>query len=182
MREFGVLAGGARAVGDLALEGARIGAEVVSRLRPRTSHTCGCEIPPPCWTPISLGSVRSPVCPGGKAVVRLRVTNCGFTPQAVHVSANDTAVSVDPASLTFGPLDQATFILTRELPATAARDDRHPILVAVRGSRDYFFRWTVESSGRNARCSSDLAVDDCPDLIHHWYDHFYCERPRRNQR
>jgi hypothetical protein len=20
-------------------------------------------------------------------------------------------------------------------------------------------------------------VEDCPDLIHHWYDHFYCPRP-----
>jgi hypothetical protein len=19
-------------------------------------------------------------------------------------------------------------------------------------------------------------VDDCPDNIHHWYDHFYCDR------
>jgi hypothetical protein len=20
-------------------------------------------------------------------------------------------------------------------------------------------------------------VEDCPDLLHHWYDHFYCNRP-----
>jgi hypothetical protein len=22
-----------------------------------------------------------------------------------------------------------------------------------------------------------VEVEDCPDLIHHWYDHFYCDRP-----
>jgi hypothetical protein len=22
----------------------------------------------------------------------------------------------------------------------------------------------------------EVEVDDCPDNIHHWYDHFYCER------
>jgi len=23
----------------------------------------------------------------------------------------------------------------------------------------------------------DIEIEDCPDLIHHWYDHFYCPRP-----
>jgi hypothetical protein len=24
---------------------------------------------------------------------------------------------------------------------------------------------------------TEVEIEDCPDLIHHWYDHFYCERP-----
>ena len=29
--------------------------------------------------------------------------------------------------------------------------------------------------------ASELTVEDCPDLVHHWYDHFYCPRPCPNR-
>ena len=44
---------------------------------PMAGRGCGCDIPPPCWMPKELGEVRSHVCAGGTATLRLRVTNCG---------------------------------------------------------------------------------------------------------
>jgi hypothetical protein len=29
---------------------------------------------------------------------------------------------------------------------------------------------------------NEVEINDCPDMIHHWYDHFYCHRHCQDQR
>jgi len=54
------------------------------------------------------------------------------------------------------------------------------VLVWIRGCVDHVVRWTVKSSRRGSDCCHELEIDDCPDYVHHWYDHFYCPRPCRH--
>jgi len=38
-------------------------------------------------------------------------------------------------------------------------------------------RWTIKQTSRGGTCCHEVDIDDGPDYLHHWYDHFYCERP-----
>jgi hypothetical protein len=51
------------------------------------------------------------------------------------------------------------------------------VLVWVRGCHDHYLRWTVTVSTQRGWSDDDVHVEDCPDYVHHWYDHFYCDRP-----
>jgi hypothetical protein len=142
----------------------------------------GCKIPPPCWVPKSLGDVTSAVCPGAAATLRIRVTNCGVGARNVRVEVPGTAddlknISISPPSLTLQPQERGSFSVTATVPPDAPCPNRKEYLVWVRGCYDYYFRWTVISAHRGDKSCHEISVDDCPDLIHHWYDHFYCDRP-----
>lgn len=143
---------------------------------------CGCEIPPPCWLPRELGEIRSRVCAGGTATVRLRVTNCGASPRKVAIEARSDAadVTIEPSTLTLGPLERRTALASLAVPASAAVGDEWEAVLWVRGCRDHALRWTVRVASRAGDCGHVIDVEDCPDLVHHWYDHFYCERPCRH--
>lgn len=171
------LADVARSVGGLIAPGARAGLELLGSIRLPSRTQCGCEIPPPCWVPQPLGDRTTDACPGSKAVLRLHVTNCGFSGRTIKVAATNKAVKVTPASLPLGPLEQGVVILSLEVPEGATKGQTQKSLVFVRGCKDYYLRWTVEVAGDEASCSTDVELEDCPDLVHHWYDHFYCERP-----
>lgn len=169
---------GARMGADMlrAVTASRLASDVGSRVELRG---CTCEIPPPCWVPKSLGEVRSVVCFGGRAVLRLRVTNCGLSSRTLTIEAAGAAkgnVDVKPASLTLGPQERGVATATIELPIDAPRGEEQEALLWLRGCHDHYVRWTVQAGGRSDACH-ELDVDDCPDLVHHWYDHFYCERP-----
>lgn len=175
----------ARAARDLVGLGARIGRDLLSTIAwPGRATKCGCscEIPAPCWEPQPLGAVRSRVCPGGKATVRLRATNCGSSARNIQVKATDPDVKVDPPSIALGPMEQTTFVLAIEMPAGANVGERRDLVVWVHGCKEHYLRWSVEATGNTTDCCSDVAVEDCPDLVHHWYDHFYCQRPCPHQR
>lgn len=149
----------------------------VGRLLP-AMQTCGCDIPPPCWMPRDLGQVVSHGCPGAKAQLRFRVTNCGPGDRTVTVEprgAGAKLVVVDPASVQLGTYEQGTVTASMDIPDQGATSV--DTLLWVHGCREHVLRWRVEVS--DAGCSSvhELDVEDCPDYVHHWYDHFYCARP-----
>lgn len=163
-------------IGELLERGASSGAgllrtlarsPMLPRLRP-----CSCDIPPPCWLPRDLGTVRSHVCAGGRAILRLRVENCSPSPREIRVEAA-APVKLQPTKLSLGPLERGVVVASVDDPAPEAEH-----LVWVRGCYDHLVRWDVSVSRRGGRDSChEVDVEDCPDFVHHWYDHFYCERP-----
>lgn len=150
---------------------------VTSRLRP--AERCGCKIPPPCWAPQPLGEVRSHVCPGGTASIRICVTNCGTTHRDITIEATGqtTGITVTPSSVSLGPMERGVAVASAAMPADAASGQEREVLLWVRGCQQHFLRWIVKVSARGVDTCHEVDVEDCPDLIHHWYDHFYCERP-----
>ena len=66
--------------------------------------------------------------------------------------------------------------LSLEVPAGAPEGESQKIPVWVRGCKTYVLRWTVETTCTWESCCQDVRIEDCPDLVHHWYDHFYCDR------
>jgi hypothetical protein len=128
----------------------------------------GCDVPPPCWWPRAGGEVESFVCEGASATLRVEVTNCGPTPRRFEIEA-PKEVTVTPGQLDLGPMERAVVTLRREGAGEA--------VVWVRGCYEHFVRWTVEVSSRGSSTCHEVQIEDCPDYRHHWYDHFYCERP-----
>jgi hypothetical protein len=179
----GTLADAVKAIGDVIRPGARLGLELLESVRlPSRSCGCGCEIPPPCWAPQPLGDVETQACPGNNALLRLTITNCGMASRAINVAATNGAVDVQPASVTLGALEEGVVILSLPVPAGATKGQTQKSLVWVHGCKDHYLRWTVVAVEAGVSCSAgELELEDCPDLIHHWYDHFYCQRPCLNR-
>jgi hypothetical protein len=138
-----------------------------------------CKIPPPCLMPQSIGEVTCHTCAGGTATVRLHVTNCGATPRDFRFEATGKTpgVTVAPANMALGPMEQDFVAASVAVPANAAMGQEYEILLWVHGCQDHYLRWMVKVASRGASCCHEVEVEDCPDPIHHWYDHFYCERP-----
>ncbi len=137
-----------------------------------------CHVPPPCWMPKPLGEVTSLVNACGRACVRLVVTNCDRVPRSVTVRAEGAeGVEVSPATLQLGPMQRATVEVCIRIPEDAAAGRRIDALVWVDGCRQHFLRWSVNVGTTGADSAHEIAVQDCPDYRHHWYDHFYCPRP-----
>jgi hypothetical protein len=176
------------AVTDSIRDGVRMGAGVlqavadsrlVGDIGSRLSSRCSCDIPPPCWMPKALGEVKSFICAGGTAVLRLRITNCGAGNESFKVEVADDpkkGVTIAPATLSVGPMERGVVTLTLPSSTDASKGEEHELLVWVRGCHDHYARWTV-TVGRGSDSCHELDVDDCPDYLHHWYDHFYCPRP-----
>lgn len=143
-----------------------------------------CHIPPPCWAPQSIGEVCSYVCPGGTATIRLRVTNCGVTRRDINIEAAGKGpnITITPPNLALGPMEREFVTASLPVPADAPTGQEYEVLVWVRGCQNHYLRWTVKVTSRGASCCHEIEVEDCPDLVHHWYDHFYCDRPCVNQR
>jgi|SRR6185295_1456158 len=138
-----------------------------------------CEIPPPCWLPRSLGEARSFVCAGGSATIQVRVTNCQNETSSIQVAfaPGESQGSVTPAATSLGPMERKKFIASFPAPADAAAGQQFEILLWVRGCTEHYLRWTIEVSKlASDTCCHEIEVRDCADHVHHWYDHFYCER------
>lgn len=138
-----------------------------------------CEIPAPCWAPQAIGDVTCHVCPGGTATLRLRITNCGATVRNIKIelAGKLPGGTVTPPGLALGPMEREFVSVSVALPAETATGQEHELLIWVRGCQNHYLRWTLQVANRGASCCHEVEVEDCPDLIHHWYDHFYCERP-----
>jgi hypothetical protein len=135
-----------------------------------------CDVPPPCWMPRLLDDVvtRAPAC--RTARLTLVVTNCGPTRRTVRIQATG-AVKVDPPSVTLDAYGRQTVALSIDVPQDAADGSAIETVVRVRGCHEWVLRWTVRVREGAADPAPSVAIDDCPDYRHHWYDHFYCVRP-----
>lgn len=143
-----------------------------------TSSGCSCDIPDPCWMPERLPAVRSNVCAGATARVRIRVTNCGLDRRQVILVAQGTgaaAVQIEPKLLSLAPFESGEFTASVTVPGQGG--DGVDVRLWVRGCKDHVVPWTVSVSDSGCSCLHEIALDDCPDLVHHWYDHFYCQSP-----
>jgi hypothetical protein len=138
-----------------------------------------CEIPPPCWMPRPLGEIHSLVCPGATAIAHVQVTNCQARASLVKAAFTEGkyAAEVTPDELTLSPMERGWFTAKVTVPADACKGEKTERLLWVLGCNAHFLRWIVEPADGVASSCHDIPVDDCPDLIHHWYDHFYCNRP-----
>jgi hypothetical protein len=189
MRDGGALGEVPRALGALLAAEMRMGRELleavglpVPDLRRALRRRPGCcDVPPPCWMPRPLGECVSAAAACERACVRLRLTNCDRARRQVRVGVmrapEGWKVSVAPAAPVLGPFERVTVEVCLEVPQGTAEGETHEMLVWVRGCREHYLRWTVRVApcGRATSCH-EVAVDDCPDHRHHWYDHFYCER------
>jgi hypothetical protein len=172
------LADAAKGFAGLIGQGARLGMDLLGSVQmpsaPRTGGTC--EIPPPCWAPQPLGLVTTRACPGTKAVVRLDITNTDMVGRTIKVTTTDAAVTVTPPALALGPLEEGLVVLSFEVPVTDGDGQTRKLIVWVDGCQRHYLRWTIVSTCQAQDCCAEVAVEDGPDLVHHWYDHFYCQR------
>ncbi len=138
-----------------------------------------CRIPPPCWMPQFVGEVTSYVCPGGTATLRLEITNCDIKGREIKVESTSKTpeVKIAPDILSLGPMERGAVSATLAIPSEEGTGQEHELLLWVRGCRDYYLRWKVQMTKRGGNCCQELEIEDCPDYVHHYYDHFYCERP-----
>jgi hypothetical protein len=184
----------ADAIANLITVGSRTGFSVLSSLFGGTSAVlgaarpamarrhgrtcCSCHIPPPCWEPQPLGTFASRACPGSSATIRIRVTNCGSSPRTVKMepSPSSKGLIIKPPELVLGPEERGYAVVSFEVAPDAAEGQVSEFLVWVRGCHEHFFRWQVRVGRVCGASCPEIDVDDCPDNIHHWYDHFYCER------
>jgi hypothetical protein len=105
-----------------------------------------------------------------------------MTKRTIKVAGTNAAVKAEPASLALGPLEEGVVTLSLAVPAGATKGQTQKSLVWVHGCKDHYFRWTVVAVEAGVVCcAGEVDVEDCPDLIHHWYDHFYCQRPCPNR-
>ena len=150
-------------------------ARTVARDATRRAAGC-CDVPPPCWMPRLLDDVVTRAAPCRTARLTLVVTNCGLGRRNFAVQAQG-AVKVDPPAFVLDTYERRTVTLSLDVPQDAKEGSEIETTVRVRGCHEWVLRWTV----RVRECPTDpapvVAVDDCPDYRHHWYDHFYCARP-----
>ena len=85
-------------------------------------------------------------------------------------------MALDPDA-PLGLWERGTVIASLAIPAKAGVGEEREGLIWVRGDRDHVLRWTVRVTSHAGNCCHEVDVADCPDLVHHWYIHFYCERP-----
>ncbi len=90
--------------------------------------------------------------------------------------AGSAAVEFDPAGLTLGPEERGYSAVSFDIPPEAEPGEVREFLVWITGCKQYFLRWRVRVARSCGGPCPEVEVDDCPDLVHHWYDHFYCER------
>lgn len=146
--------------------------------REKPSHGCSCAIPPACWLPRDAGDVRTYACPGATASLRIRVENCGIKPRtiAIDVGGSPPGVTVTPATLHLDGLESGTALITFAIPPSAHDHADFPFRIWIRGCKTHYVHWTVVAGEGDCRCRT-IEIDDCPDTVHHWYDHFYCDHP-----
>jgi hypothetical protein len=150
-----------------------------SRVVTMTGGEC-CRVPDPCWMPKRLPPVRSHACAGATVRVRIRVTNEGIQSRAISAAAPGKAgagVSFAPASLTLGPLESDRLTATVKVPDDPDTTEPLRVNLWIRGCHDHVIPWEISVSRHGCDCLHEIEISDGPDLVHHWYDHFYCQHP-----
>jgi len=159
---------------------ARLAAALTGALDTRGARSC--EIPPPCWEPRLAGTCCLELTPGSTATIRVHVSNCGWSRQGFVVTAAGKLagwLTLSPTSFLLGPQERATMRVTVHAPSGVKPGQTFSAPLLIRGCLDHFVRVEIAVTDCAVRNCCDIDVEDCPDHIHHWYDHFYCPRPCR---
>lgn len=175
---------GTRALGD-AIAGllqvpARLAGALAGALETSGSQTC--DIPPPCWEPRPAGTCSLALPPGCTGTIRVRVANCDWSPHVVGITALGHLagwVKFEPTTLVVNLQEQATIVVTVRVPDGMKPGQTVSGPLLVRGCLDHVVRVRVTVAECAGRTCCDVTIEDCPDHVHHWYDHFYCPRPCR---
>ena len=168
----------------LKLAGSATGAlDTLRGIKLPKGHSC-CEVPEPCWMPRSLGEIECTLRPGDQGTLCLVLTNGDFRPHPYQFAATGksaAAVSFSTPSVTLGPKERiavtATFTVPKDSRVEDCRCVDHEALIWVRGCRNHYLRWTVDEAACAKPCCHEIEVNDDPDYVLHWYDHFYMPRP-----
>jgi hypothetical protein len=139
-------------------------------------HTC-CDIPDPCWMPKSLGEITCQLTAGSTGQVKLIVTNNDFRAHtAIAQSAGKDAglVQFTSSQVALGPKERTTITAQFTAPQDAGT---YEFLIWVSVCSDHYLRVTVTVGDTDNACCYQVTVDDNPNYVVHWYDHFYCPRP-----
>ena len=139
-----------------------------------------CTIPTPCWLPQPSGKCVLTLAPGDSGVIALRVENCGWVPRTYVISATGHLaglLTIVPTTFLLHPLEVATVFVKVTVPAAALPGTMVVGPVLIRGCRIHFVKVVVHVAAVSVPVKCEHTVCDCPDNIHHWYDHFYCPRP-----
>ncbi len=168
------------AIGVLLEMPAQLAATLAGALANRVPERC--EIPAPCWEPQPAGTCRLALPPGCSGRIRIHVTNCDWKPHVILVTARGRIagwMAIDPTTLSLGLQERGTVVVTLRIPddVEVGQTLTGPILVL--GCNYHFVRVEVTVTECTPRLACDVFIEDCPDHIHHWYDHFYCPRPCR---
>ncbi len=148
---------------------------------PKTDSCC--DIPDPCWMPLSLGEIHCHLCPGASGQVCLVITNLDFRKRdfTIHAAGKDAAqVSFSTSHISLGPKERLGVTATFKAPTdnrTSHCFGQYEALIWVQGCRNHFLRWTVDTHSKSGSCCHEIFVNDQPDYELHWYDHFYFDRP-----
>lgn len=162
--------------------GARAARDALGGIRPRRSGSC-CDIPEACWMPKPLGEVTCRLKPGATGDVRLQVTNGDYSSHQVTAQSagpNGGLVQFTPSQIVLGPKERTTILARFTAPKAPGT---YEVVLWVTVCSDHYLRWTVEVvDEKDCRdkpdcCCFDVTVDDTPDHVVHWYDHFYCPKP-----
>ncbi len=136
-----------------------------------------CHVPDPCWMPDRLGECQSYIDACSSACIRLVVTNCDRVRHTIQARVEGApGATVEPTALTLEPMSRGTIEICRKVPEGTERGSSFENLIWVEGCRDHVLRWIVSVGPTGLDSCHEVAVDDCPDYRHHWYDHFYCQR------
>ncbi len=139
-----------------------------------------CDIPEPCWMPRRLCDCTSHVAQCHSACINVVIENCDRNRREVVVGAiGDDAklVTVTPDKVALSPFERKTVKICLSVPDDAPTGHIYEVVILVRGCRDYVFRWSVSVGTLGMDSCHEVEIEDCPDYLHHWYDHFYCHRP-----
>jgi hypothetical protein len=156
--------------------GTKSAAESLGGMKLPKMHSC-CDIPDPCWMPKALGEVKCQVGANGTGQIKFIVTNHDFRAHTFNAqSAGKDAAMVQfaPTQIALGPKERTTIVAHFTAPKEAGT---YEVVVWISGCRDHYLRWTVEVGDKQKDCCYEVTVDDVPDYVVHWYDHFYCPRP-----
>ena len=146
--------------------------------QPIAAPRSACHVPPPCWMPRKLGDVVSYASGCSTVRVRITISNCDRVARVVKVRTDGVeGMTVTPETVTLNPMRRATVEVSYKVPESVEDGSEQEALVWIEGAHDHVLRWTVMVGRTGMDTIHEIAVDDCPDYRHHWYDHFYCVRP-----
>ncbi|MEA2876667.1 MAG: hypothetical protein QOF14_1863 [Hyphomicrobiales bacterium] len=149
-------------------------------IKPSHAPSC-CHIPEPCWMPLQHGPIHCLLEAGSHGTLDLDITNEDFQAHSYAIQATGAdagLVKINPPVLTLGPKLRGTVQATFALPNPATKKHYEAVIWVI-GCRSHYIRWRVDVADKccDARCCHELSIQDQPDYVMHWYDHFYCARP-----